>query len=171
MADIVFNKFKQALGGGNFATNEQILTWDSDVAGASTIKVMLISGDLASSANPNDLDTVNDVLSVVSPEAVSEYSGSYSKPSLTNRQVTVDDGNNRSEFDADDITISALPSGTANVDGLLVYWVPTGSAGEADHSDNVPLIYFDLAGAGADFMGNGGDITIQFNAQGVVQVT
>ena len=89
-------------------------------------------------------------------------------PDLTSRTVSVNDGSNRSEFDAADITISALPGGTNNVDGILVYWVPTGSLGD---SANIPLIYFDLAGASADFMGNGGDITIQFNAGGVVQVT
>lgn len=168
MADIVFNKFKQALGGGAFGSGNTSLIWNSSVSGASSVKAALISGDFASSSNPEDVDTVTAVLAVSSPETVDEYSGSYTRPDLTSRTVSVNDTNNRSEYDAADITISALPGGSANVDGILVYWVPTGSTGD---SQNIPLIYFDLAGAGADFMGNGGDITIQFNANGVVQVT
>ena len=168
MADVVFNKFKQALGGGAFGSGNDSLIWNSSVSGASTVKVALVSGDFASSTNPEDVDTVSAVFAVSSPEAVNEYSGSYTRPDLTSRTVSVNDGNNRSEFDAADITISSLPGGTNNVDGILVYWVPTGSLGD---SANIPLIYFDLAGASADFMGNGGDITIQFNANGVVQVT
>lgn len=168
MADVVFNKFKQALGGGAFGTGNDSLIWNSSVTGASTVKVALISGDFASSSNPEDVDTVQALLAVSSPETVDEYSGSYTRPSVTSRTVSVDDSNNRSEYDAADITISSLPGGSANVDGILVYWVPTGSSND---STNIPLIYFDLAGASADFMGNGGDITIQFNANGVVQVT
>ena len=169
MADLVFNKFKQALGGGSFGSTpsalQQILIWDSDVSGASTVKMMLISGNLAGVSNAVDLDNVTAILAEA---GISEYSGSYTRASVTSRQVTVNDTNNRSEFDAADITFSALPAGSANCDGLLVYWQVGNTAGDAD---NTPLIYFDLLGATASFMGNGGDVTIQFNANGVVQVT
>ena len=76
--------------------------------------------------------------------------------------VTADNGNNRGEFDASDITFPSLVQGTRQFQALIVY-----KHVGAD-SSNVPIAYID---DGFPLWGNGADLTVQWNAQGILQAT
>jgi hypothetical protein len=163
MADFAFNTLKGALGGGLYGGATRTLVWHSSASNAtpSTLKVCLVKGD---GAGRQDDDTVS-----VFFAAAAEYAGTnYARKTLTARTVTVDDGNDRSELDdTADITWTALGPDTI-CNGILVYWDPNGSDSD---STNVPLLYFDLNANGISFNGNGGDITLQWNADGLVTIS
>ena len=66
----------------------------------------------------------------------------YVRKELANEAVTADEANDRGEFDADDVTWTALGVGTRQIDS-----------------------------GGFPFWGNGGNVTAQWNAEGIGQVT
>lgn len=67
---------------------------------------------------------------------------------------------NRIMFDSTDIIYTALAVSTSgnNIIGALIYQHNTSDA------DSIPLAYIDLA----DFNGNGGNVTIQWSATGII---
>ena len=88
----------------------------------------------------------------------------YSSPgiALTSEAVTDDDANDRGEFDATDITWSSLGAGTRNVQAAIVYLFVTNLNG------SMPIAYIDTGGF--PFAATGSDITIQWNAEGILQL-
>ena len=163
MANFVFNQFGSTLAGNSFLGSFQTLQWNSSITSPSTIKVKLLRGDLAATSSPEDLDNVAAVTS-----AAAEFDGTnYVVKDLTSRTVTVDDTSNLVKLDSTaDITWTALGAGSANVDGILVYWHLS-----ATQSNNIPLLYFDLKAAGLAFNGNGGDVTIAWSSDGLVTLS
>ena len=93
-----------------------------------------------------------------------EYTGAnYARKNLfsSDTVVTQDDANNRTEWDSADIVYTALGSDSRSCGGILLY---LGSSTDND-SDNVPLAYLDIT----TFNGNTGNVTISWNAQGILQ--
>lgn len=86
----------------------------------------------------------------------------YVRIALANETVNLDTINNRAEFDADNITWTALGAGTRDVAALLIYIHVT------NDTDSWPFVYIDDQ---FPFSANGGDLTINFNAEGIAQVT
>ena len=86
---------------------------------------------------------------------------SYSRAILSNLAVNKDNVNDRAEFDADDEVFSSINAGTAQA--ALIYLHVT------NDTDSIPLIYIDQT----DFpiVTNGGDVTLNFNAEGILQFT
>lgn len=86
----------------------------------------------------------------------------YARKALANEAVNEDTGNDRAEFDADDVTWTAL-GGAANdtIGAAVVYKHVT------NDTDSIPIAYIDLT----DTPTNGGDVTIQWNVEGIVQLT
>ena len=82
-------------------------------------------------------DTENDGIQAISDiTTLDEFDGSgYSAGgfALDNEAVTVDDANDRSEFDADDEDCGALGAGTRSIAGVLVYKFVT------DNDDSIPI--------------------------------
>jgi len=94
-----------------------------------------------------------------------EFDGSgYSAggSALAGEAVTEDGANNRGEFDATDLTFSSVGAGTRSIDGALVYKFVT------NFNSSIPIAWIDFS---PDIVANGGDITIQWNAEGIIQLT
>lgn len=92
-----------------------------------------------------------------------EFDGSgYARQALASEAVNQDNPNNRSEFDANDISFGALGAGTRQAAGMLVYkHVGADSA-------NIPILWIDSGGF--PFTGNGSTVNVTWNAEGIAQL-
>jgi hypothetical protein len=90
-----------------------------------------------------------------------EFSGTgYARKTLTGEAVNEDLPNSRAEFDADDVTWTALGGGT--VKGAVLYRFVTSDA------DSPVIAYIDTGGF--PHVANGSDLTIQWNVEGILQL-
>ena len=171
MADFVFDKFKEALGGYDptaGAGDVVSLLWHSSLSGASTIEAALIIGDMS---GVGGIKTAVDVTAAIG--SLAEYAGTnYARKAVTGR--TISTSTPVVTFSAATIpTWSALGPNTAasnaDCDGVLLIWNPPSTAGDGD---NVPLMYFDLKNASPtlSFTGSNGNVTIT-HASGMVTLT
>ena len=87
---------------------------------------------------------------------------------LASEAAASDAANNRTEFDAADITYASVSVGTRNILGLVLYdFVSTFSAGTG-----VPIAHIDSGfSTSTGIPANGGDIIVAWNAQGIIQFT
>lgn len=141
MASVIYNSFKRDIMNGDIAL-------DTD-----TIKVALVT-----STYVPDVDAHTKFSDITNELAAS---GGYTAggATLTSLVVSVDNTDNEGVFDAADTTWS-----TATFSGARggVLYKSTGSAATS------PLIgYIDF---GSDKAGTGGDFTIQWNAEGIVNL-
>lgn len=96
-------------------------------ANDSLIAVLLKSSGLVSDATLRDYDTLAEILAGASDEAT--FTG-YSRQTLVNVQVTVDDTNNRVDIDCDDPSWS--PTTSEALGKIVICYKPdTGSADSA----------------------------------------
>lgn len=145
MADIVYNNFKEQVMEAVFNLLE----------GQDDVRVALYDNTFTEDQD-NDVDMA---------DLTGELSGTgYAHPggALANQTVTQDDTDNEGVFDADDLTFTALDAGTIDT---LVYLVNAGSPpinlliGSVDSATGLPLT------------SNGGDVTIAFAAEGILNIT
>lgn len=110
-------------------------------------------------------DTQEDALTISGFTTLDELTGGgYARQALANEAVARDDVNNRGEFDADNAVFTALgPTTPTSCQAAVVYKHVTTDA------DSIPLAYIDTGGF--PFTPNGGDVTIQWNAEGIIQTT
>lgn len=85
----------------------------------------------------------------------------YVRKAIGNEAVNFDSGNDRAEFDGDDITWTALGNGTRQIQGYIVFKFVT------DDSDSIPVIYRDFA---ATINPGGNDLQVAWNAEGILQL-
>jgi hypothetical protein len=93
-----------------------------------------------------------------------EFDGSgYSAggQALAGEVVNKDDANDRAEFDATNLTWSSVSAGTRQIAGFVVFKFIT------SYALSMPLAWIDTGGF--PFTPGGGDITIQWNAEGIIQ--
>jgi len=91
-----------------------------------------------------------------------ELSGTgYVRKALASESTSQDNTNDRAEGDADDVTWSAINAGTAAA--VVLYAFVTNDA------DSWLIAYVDTGGF--PITTNGGDLTIQWNAEGILQLT
>lgn len=115
-------------------------------------------------------DTEQDAEFVGSLTTLGEISATnYVRKALASEAVNEDAANNRAEFDAADVTWTAL-GGAANdtIGAILVYRHVTNDA------DSPLIAYIDGAifpGAASSLTTNGSDVVIQWNAEGILQAT
>ena len=108
-------------------------------------------------------DTERDKAFISLFTTLDEYDGAaYVRKALAAEAVAQDDVNNRAEFDATDVTWTALGAGTRNCQGMIIFRFVTVDA------DSVPIAWIDTGGF--PFAGNGGDVTITWNAEGILQL-
>jgi hypothetical protein len=144
MASFVYNEAKRAFAAGE-------IDLDSD-----DIRVALVMSN-------STADTEDDVNLMNGFSALDEMDGAnYVRKALANEAINEDAGNDRAEFDADNVTWTALGAGTREVIGMIVFKHVT------DDTDSVPLAYIDSGGF--PFTAGGGDVTINFNAEGIIQL-
>lgn len=134
---------------------DQIANGDIDFVNAD-IRLMLVDSSTTADTENTGIDFIDDFTTL------GELSGTgYARAALANQAVNKDVGNNRAEFDADDVTFTGIDAGTAQA--ALIYLHVTNDA------DSIPILYIDTT----DFpiVTNGGDVTLNFNAEGILQFT
>ena len=99
---------------------------------------------------------------VADPAVLGELVGTgYVRKDLATKTNALDTPNSRAEWDADDVTWTAIDAGTAA--GVLLYKFITNDAAS-------PIIAFIDTG-GFPVTTNGGDLGIQWNAEGILHIT
>jgi hypothetical protein len=171
MADFVFDKFKEALGGFAPVSATVSLLWHSSISGTSDIEAALVIGDMA---DVGSIKAAVDVTAALADGSINEYAGTnYARKAVTGRTIAT--STYVTTFSAATIpTWSALGPNTAgsaaDCDGVLLMWIVPG--GSDNDGNNVPLMYFDLKNASTSlsFTGSNGDVTIT-HASGMVTLT
>jgi hypothetical protein len=149
---LVFNRFKK-----------EILDGTIDLAGG-TIKVMLVTSSYVANENDDFLEERVDDANEHELTGTGYTPGfaSADRKTLSGKGFAEDDPNNRGEFDdSGDITWTGIDAGT--VAGIVVYNHLTNDAA------SVMICYIDSGGL--PIVTNGGDLTIQWNAEGILQLT
>jgi hypothetical protein len=134
-----------------------------------TLKVALVSDNTAYSFSPDTDTFVGDVLD--GGTTAQEFQGTgYSRQALSNVTVTQDDVDDEGVADADDVTFPGLDGDT--IQAVLVYKEVGGD--ETTPGDDPIIAVFDdnSAGSLADLplTTNGGDVTLAFSSEGVVNI-
>jgi hypothetical protein len=144
MSNFVYNEFKRAVAAGEI-----------DLDAPNDIRVILCMTNTTA-------DTEDDVNTISGFTTLDEADGAnYARIALASEAVNEDATNNRAEFDANDITWTALGAGTRQYQGMIVY-----KHVGAD-SSNIPICWVDTGGF--PFTGNGSNVTVQWNAEGILQ--
>jgi len=128
-----------------------------------TLKVMLV--DSGYTFNPDD-DFISSGAGTPGGEELSGTGyvagfGNSGRKTLTTTTVTADDANNRGELDADNVTWTAINAGTAAA-AIIIKEVTNDAASRL-------IAYVDTGGF--PLTTNGGDLTIQWNAEGILHIT
>lgn len=146
MASVVYNEFKRASAAGEIDLN----------AGATTIKARLVMSNTT-------CDTENDGKAFLADFTTIDVcdSAGYVDGELSTKAINKDDPNDRAEFAADNETWAALAVCTRQIVGVLIYKFVTADA------DSVPIAYLEFA---APKTPDGSDFTVQWDAQGILQL-
>lgn len=124
-----------------------------------TIRVLALKG------TGYTFDPDHDFVTDLTPGSNEVSGGSYARQDLGTKAVNVDDTNDRAEFTAAATTFSAVPAqGGSNVTALVVFKFVT-------NDTDSPLIAYIDTGTGFPLTPNGSDITVTWNAEGVLQLT
>lgn len=164
MSDI-YNGTKTAfLDGGSgqptYAADEVPISLTDD-----TIGVILGSDDTSYTFGASDGNYVGDILD--GGTTATEFTGTYTPQNLGSKTITQDATNNRAEFDAADVTFTGLDNDTIQF-ALLGEQGPD-SADWTTYSDD-PLIAY-ITSSDFPLTANGGDVTISWDAEGIVHIT
>lgn len=129
------------------------------LAGGADIRIALLMTNTTA-------DTENDGKTTISGgtgfTTLDDFDGAnYVRKALTTEAVNKDDGNDRAEFDADDVTWTALGAGTRSIQGILVYKHVTNDA------DSVPIAWLEFSSVKTP---DGSDFTVQWDAEGILQL-
>ena len=152
MAVLTYNQGRTDIGDGtiDFLTN--------------TIKIMLVTASYVANKNDQFVDEAgaNDPIDheLSGTGYAAGFAGSGRK-TLATKAVTKDDPNDRAEWDADNITWTGINAGTAAA--AIMYFHNT-----AD-TDSVLIAYIDSGGF--PIVTNGGDLSINWNVEGIFQHT
>lgn len=122
------------------------------------IRIMLVDSSYVANQDDDKVDAggANDPIDA-------ELSGAgYCRITLAGRTIVEDDANDRAEYDADDVTWPGLNAGTADA-ALIIK--------ESAIGDTQSILIMQVNTGGFPITTNGGDLTIQFNAEGILQLT
>lgn len=145
-----------SLGYTNFKANVQKGSYNLQEAG-NDIRILLVMTNTTA-------DTEEDIEFISGLATLDEMNGAaYVRKALANQAVNTDTVNNRGEFDADNVTWTTLGAGTRSLAGFVVFRFVTNDA-------DSPLIAF-IDSGGFPIAANGGDLTLQFNVEGIFQIT
>lgn len=166
MASDIYNGTKTAFmdggsGGSVYAAAEMPLNLIGD-----TIGTKLASDDTAYTFAATDGDYTGDIFD--GGTTATEFAGTgYTRTDgdHTSKTITEDNTNNRAEYDAADVTFAGL-DGDAIQFALVDKMVGTDWTTPLDD----PLVAF-IDSADFPLTTNGGDVTISWNAEGIVHIT
>ncbi len=130
-------------------------TWSADMdLNADDLRLLLL---MTNTTADTDVDADN-----TSGYTLDECDGTnYARVALANEAVNVDDANDRAEFDADDVVFTSLGNGTRQLQGALIHEHITNDAG------SFPFSWTDFS---STINPGGSTFSIQFNAEGIVQL-
>jgi hypothetical protein len=121
------------------------------------IRLLLVMSDTTA-------DTDEDAATIDAITTLDEYDGdAYVRKAFAGETVTEDDTNDRAEFSADPVTWTALGVGTRQAVGMVIFLFVT------NDTDSIPIAYVDTGGF--PFDGNGLDVLMTPNAEGLIQLT
>lgn len=148
MASFAFTDFKRGL-----------LAGDANLASADIRFVLVMTN--------TTFDTEEDITTMGGVSTADYCDGanhdSTNGHAFSSEAVAADNTNNRGEFDVADPTITALGAGTRNNQAMVVFrWV-------TNIGSSKPMVFIDSGGF--PFNGNGGNVTVQINAEGLIQTT
>lgn len=108
---------------------------------------------------------IEDAANLAAITTLDEMDGAnYARKALTTKAVSEDDPNNLAKFSADDVLWAALGAGTRSVKGVLLYKRIDGTA-----ANDQPIAW--MTPTGFPFAASGGDVTVRWNANGILQAT
>lgn len=106
-------------------------------------------------------DTENNKATLSAYTTLDSFDGAgASNVALTTEAVNVDSVNNRVELDADDVAFGALGNGTRAIQGVIIYDFTT------NDTDSIPAFFIQFS---SNINPGGATLTIQWNAEGIVQ--
>lgn len=146
MANVVYNEAKRAIVAGEIDLN----------AAETVIKAALVMSNTTTDTENAGKALLTDFTTLDRCD-----SSGYSDATLSTKAVNKDDANSRAEFDADDVTWSALAACTRQVVGLLIYKYGSGDG------DSVPIAFIEFAAAKTP---DGSDFVVAWNAEGILQL-
>jgi len=136
---------------------------DAYLSGA-TIRVLLLDDSQTYSFDVDNHDFVSDITA-----AGSEMSGTgYSRQTLQNVTITVDDTDDEGVFDADDVTISGLDAGTIQT---VVVYEQIGGDDTTPGDDRVLAVFDDSSVSDLPLATNGSDVQIPWDAEGIINIS
>ena len=151
MAALVYNRAKKEIMDGTI----DLLT--------DTLKIMLVTSSYVADTDHDFVDEAgaNDPIDhELSGSGYTAGFGGSGRKTLSSNAVSEDDANDRAEFDdTADITWTAINAGTAAAAILYKH--------NTSDTDSVLIAYIDTGGF--PVVTNGGDLTIQWNAEGILQ--
>lgn len=129
-----------------------------------TIRVLLLDDSQSYSFDVDNHDFVSDITS-----AATEMSGTgYSRQTLQNVSITVDDTDDEGVLDADDVTISGLDAGT--IQAVVVY-EQVGGDDTTPGDDRVLAVHDDATVGDLPIDTNGSDIQISWPTEGIINIS
>ena len=157
MASFVYHEFKNQVALGNI-----------DLSSTTTRQfavLLVMTNTTVDGAGASHEDTISDL---AANYTLDEMDGSgYTRTGLLSVTLTEDGANGRVEWDAADTVFTSINAGTRSVDGAIVFYTGASQTYESSgDGTNVPICFLEFS----DFAANGGDITITWNAEGIVQV-
>ncbi len=145
MASLIFNRAKKEIFDGTL-----------DMSATGDIRLLLVTSAYTPNADHDFIDLGG------SDAVTAELSGTgYVRKALASEAFAEDDANDRAEWDADDVVFTGITAGTA---AAFVIYDHTGV-----DTTSVIIAYVDTGGF--PIVTNGGDLTITFNAEGIIQLT
>lgn len=130
-----------------------------------TIKVMLVTSSYVANKDDDVVDAAGADDPVDHEISVTGYTGGWGgagRKTLANKQFTVDDTDDEAVFDNTvDLTWTALGAGATIAAAIVI------KEGGADDTTSRLIAYLELA---SPFATNGGDFTLQFDAEGIINL-
>lgn len=145
MASLINNYFKERVAEGT-------IDLDTD-----TLKILLVD-------TTTTVDTDSDAQTLSGYVTLGEFNGAnYAVKTISVTSSAVDTVNNRYELDGADVTYTALGVGTNSVQGVLLYKHVDGT----DANDQ-PIAFIEF---GSNLTPDGSDVTIAWDAEGILHLT
>lgn len=136
----------------------ELLNADTDMVTQDIRIVPLMTNTTADT----ERDAVDQYSDFTTPDLFDGANAPTSGSALNGQAVNIDDANDRAEYDADDVSRSALGAGTRPIQGELLIDFLTTLAG------SLPQFWIEYASSKTP---DGGTFTVVFNAEGILQVT
>lgn len=135
---------------------------------ADTIKVALFKESTEYSPDSVNHEFVNDVFDGGTTGAEFDDTN-YSRKTLSGQSVTEGNTDNEGVFDGDDVTWTNL-GGSQTIEAILVYR-QVGGDDTTPGDDDILRVLDDSEESDLPFQTNGGDVTISWNDEGIINIT